>query len=77
MLLVDKNRGGDARQDQTVEQRERERLVLARNNGGKERTNRCETNNADLADLQSSQARRCILGEGEQKRHSERYETGQ
>ena len=30
----------------------------------------------DLTDLQSSKARRCVLGEGEQKRHFERYETG-
>src|SRR5690242_4045963 len=72
LLLVDQDGCSDARQDQTVEQRECECLVLARDDGSKEDIHNRQANDTDLAHLQAPKTRRRFSGEGEEERHLER-----
>lgn len=69
LLFIDKDRRGDARQDQTSEQGERKSLMLIRDDGSQESTDHRQANDAELADLQSPQARRRISGKGKEKHH--------
>jgi hypothetical protein len=71
LLLVDEDRGRDAGEDQAIEQRERESLVLVRDHGGEEGVDDGQTDDAELADLQALKAGRRIRRKGDRERHSE------